>query len=245
MADWHRNEDERRARGYGGGDDQGYRQQGRSQGQHRGMMERGSDEVRSWLGDDEAERRRQRDSQRDARGEGQEMRRQREGGSRSPSWQDIGDGDGEDSDFRESRERGRGGQSASSFRPTTFTYTEIWAIPGPYAGQGPRGYQRSDDRIKEDVCECLTQHGNVDASNIEVSVSNGEVTLRGNVTNRDMKRRAEHAIEFIPGVQDVRNELKAAPQNSHGNQNSPGQGEKNSENEKRDTSKQERNRVPS
>lgn len=243
MADWHRDEEQRRMRGPSGEDDREYRQHGRASGHDRGMMERGSDEVRSWLGDDEAERRRQRDNQRrDARGDGHDESRPRDGGSRTSSWRDMGDG--EDSDFRESRERDGRSQSAGTYRPTTFTYTEIWAIPGPYAGQGPRGYQRSDDRIKEDVCERLTQHGNIDATNIEVSVSNGEVTLRGTVENRDMKRRAEDAVESVSGVQDVRNELRAsAQQNKPATQQSSRPGEKNSETDK--ASKPDRNRAQS
>jgi osmotically-inducible protein OsmY len=246
MADWYRDEDEGRARGYGG--DQGYRQQGRSSGRDRGVVERGSDEVRSWFGDAEAERRRQHDDpQRESRGfrANNDLQQSREGGSRTPYWRDIGDG--EESEYRESGQRGRErSQLASTYRPTTFTYTEIWAIPGPYAGQGPRGYQRSDDRIKEDVCERLTQHGNINARDIEVTVSNGEVTLRGSVDNREMKRRAEDVVESVSGVQDVRNELRATPQqNSQGNQQQPARpGDKYSEGEKRDT-KQERNRVPS
>jgi osmotically-inducible protein OsmY len=242
MADWYRDEDQRRTRGYGSGDDQGYRQQERSSGRDRGMIERGSDEVRSWMGDDEAERRRQRDQQRDARGERQDMPRSREGGSRTPSWREMGDGEESESPGESSALR----QSASTYRPTTFTYTEIWAIPGPYAGQGPQGYQRSNDRIKEDVCERLTQHGHIDATNIEVSVSNGEVTLRGTVENREMKRRAEDAVESVSGVQDVRNELRATGrQNGQANQQtSQRSAEKTGDNEKQ-TSKQERNRVPS
>jgi hypothetical protein len=38
---------------------------------------------------------------------------------------------------------------------------------GPHAGRGPKGYQRSDERIKEDICDCLTRDPDVDASEIE------------------------------------------------------------------------------
>lgn len=79
---------------------------------------------------------------------------------------------------------------------------------GPYAGRGPRGYKRSDDRIFEDVCERLTMLGGVDASDIEVEVRNGEVTLRGCVRDRWQKRHAEEALEDIPGVKDITNQLK-------------------------------------
>lgn len=41
---------------------------------------------------------------------------------------------------------------------------------GPHAGRGPKGYQRSDERIREDVCDRLTEHPAIDASEIEVEV---------------------------------------------------------------------------
>src|SRR5687768_5171077 len=39
---------------------------------------------------------------------------------------------------------------------------------GRYAGRGPKGYQRSDERIKEEVCDRLTADPDVDALEIEV-----------------------------------------------------------------------------
>lgn len=97
--------------------------------------------------------------------------------------------------------------------PTTFTYTEYWLIPGPFTGQGPEGYQRSDDRIMDDVCDRLTRHGQLDASDINVNVNNGEVTLTGNVDSRRAKRMAEDTAESVSGVKDVHNELKVQQQN--------------------------------
>ena len=85
---------------------------------------------------------------------------------------------------------------------------------GPYAGKGPKGYSRSDERIREDVCECLTRHSHVDASEIEVRVKDGEVTLTGTVDRREEKRMAEDAAERVPGVRDVHNQLRMhAPDN--------------------------------
>jgi len=92
--------------------------------------------------------------------------------------------------------------------PVTWSYTEYWLIPGPYTGRGPQGYQRSDERIREDVCERLTQHGQLDAWNIQIDVENGEVTLRGSVDQRQAKRMAEDAAESVSGVREVRNELR-------------------------------------
>lgn len=77
-----------------------------------------------------------------------------------------------------------------------------------FFGKGPKGYKRSDDRIKEDVCETLARHPRVDASDIEVSVEDTIVTLSGTVESKEIKRAAEMAIENLSGVDDVRNELK-------------------------------------
>jgi osmotically-inducible protein OsmY len=80
--------------------------------------------------------------------------------------------------------------------------------PG-HRGRGPKGYRRSDARIQEEVCERLTADPLVDASDIEVSVSEGEVTLSGEVLDRDAKRRAERLIEDLSGVSHVQNNLRA------------------------------------
>ena len=79
---------------------------------------------------------------------------------------------------------------------------------GPFAGLGPRGYHRSDARIYEDVCDRLTQHGAVDATDIEVKVAEGEVTLSGTVATRVQKHVAESVAESVPGVLEVANALR-------------------------------------
>lgn len=76
-----------------------------------------------------------------------------------------------------------------------------------YSGRGPKGYKRSDERIREDVCECLERDSYVDASEIDVAVKEGVVTLSGSVEDRRTKRHAEDAIENISGVKDIKNEL--------------------------------------
>jgi osmotically-inducible protein OsmY len=105
----------------------------------RGFWDRASDEVSSWLGDEEAERRRRMDQ---------------------------------------------------------------------FRGRGPKGYKRSDDRIREDISDRLTDDWRVDASDIEVSISGGEVTLTGHVDSRDAKRRAEDIAESVAGVKHVQNNLR-------------------------------------
>jgi hypothetical protein len=77
-----------------------------------------------------------------------------------------------------------------------------------YYGRGPRGYTRSDERIKEDVSDRLTDDWYVDASEIEVTVNNGEVTLSGTVDSRQAKRRAEDIVDDISGVRHVQNNLR-------------------------------------
>ena len=85
---------------------------------------------------------------------------------------------------------------------------DAWRVPGPHTGRGPQGYRRSDERIKEDVCERLTQHGQIDASGMQIDVKDCEVTLRGSVSDRRTKRMAEDVAEGVAGVRDVRNELR-------------------------------------
>jgi len=80
--------------------------------------------------------------------------------------------------------------------------------PGSFVGFGPKGYRRSDERIQEDANQALSDHPELDATEIEVAVKGGEVTLRGTVFDRRAKRMAEEAIEHLPGVNDVRNEIR-------------------------------------
>jgi osmotically-inducible protein OsmY len=126
-------------------DERSYRSEG-NRGQHeRGWFDRAADEVSSWFGDEDAERRRHMD---------------------------------------ESRER------------------------GSYAGRGPKGYKRSDERIREDVCDRLSDHPYLDASDIEVNVNEGIVTLSGTARDRRTKRLAEDLVESCSGVQDVDNKIR-------------------------------------
>jgi len=139
------------------GEDRGgmYRgQEGRGYGENRGrddqrgFWEQAGDEIASWFGDDDAERRRHEDQ------------------------------------MRASQHRGR----------------------------GPRGYSRSDERVREDVSDRLTDDAYIDASDIEVAVSGGEVTLTGMVPDRNTKRRAEDVAESVSGVSHVQNNLRVRTQ---------------------------------
>lgn len=85
---------------------------------------------------------------------------------------------------------------------------------GPNRGKGPRGYQRSGERIREDVCERLTDDGSIDASDIDVKVEQNEVILSGTVHRRSEKRRAEDIAERVSGVRNVQNRIHI-DDNSH------------------------------
>jgi osmotically-inducible protein OsmY len=83
-----------------------------------------------------------------------------------------------------------------------------------FRGRGPAGYRRSDERIREDVCECLTDDAYLDATEIEVTVKDRIVTLSGLVNSRHEKRRAEELVDRIGGVEDVQNSLRVANERS-------------------------------
>ncbi|MFB3910116.1 MAG: BON domain-containing protein [Candidatus Eisenbacteria bacterium] len=81
-------------------------------------------------------------------------------------------------------------------------------ITGRHAGRGPRGYRRSDDRIRDEVCDRLTDHGWIDARDVEVRVEDGDVALEGSVETREEKRLAEEVAEQVGGVRDVQNRIR-------------------------------------
>jgi hypothetical protein len=66
-----------------------------------------------------------------------------------------------------------------------------------HRGRGPADYTRSDERIREDANDRLTEDWRVDASRISVTVQSGEVTLNGTVSRRPEQpaRRAGHRVE--------------------------------------------------
>jgi hypothetical protein len=78
-------------------------------------------------------------------------------------------------------------------------------------GRGPKGYRRRDERIREDIADWLTDDAWIDASDIEITVERGEVTLSGTVDSRETRRRAEDIAEAAAGVTHVQNNLSARP----------------------------------
>ncbi len=202
----------------------------------RGAIERAGDEVRSWFGDDEARHRRERDERERQYGSERSYAGERSYGERNYRGErSFGDRDygperpwserDRDRDrnldrpvfqpyARGAQEFGAEGYGSTRSYGGARTYgrewrnAETWRVPGPFAGRGPKGYQRSDERIREDLSDRLTAHGLIDASDIEVRIQGGEVTLIGFVDSREAKRAAEDCAEDLPGVREVHNQLR-------------------------------------
>ena len=89
-----------------------------------------------------------------------------------------------------------------------------WAYsPGwrrDFRGRGPRGFQRSDAQIKDTVCERMSDSADLDATDIDVAVVTGIVTLTGNVPDRESRWLAEEVAGSVGGVRDVENQLRVA-----------------------------------
>ena len=101
---------------------------------------------------------------------------------------------------RDRQEVGRGWDQAAAL--------EDQRRRGLHAGRGPRNYQRSDERIHEEIIQRLTDHPDIDATDIEVEVKNGEVTLRGTVDERNARYLAEDLADRVWGARDVHNEIR-------------------------------------
>jgi len=86
---------------------------------------------------------------------------------------------------------------------------------GRHRGKGPKGYIRSDERIKEDISDRLSDHDDIDASEVEVTVNQGEVILSGTVNDRYEKRIAEECAEQVSGVTNVENRIRLQQQGSN------------------------------
>jgi osmotically-inducible protein OsmY len=213
----------------------------------RGFVDRATDEVRSWFGDDEAEARRRYEERGDQRGSYRGAPPQgRAWADRGGNWDrddvgrdprmfpesaeghvDRGPGRRDPASYA-ARERDRGGWDTPPRAPWPEDHGETTPQHGPagswrewrgrhasygtdggwHVGKGPSGYTRSDERIREDVCDRLTDDPYVDATHVEVSVQGGEVTLGGSVDRREDKRRAEDIAERVSGVREVNNRLR-------------------------------------
>jgi hypothetical protein len=79
---------------------------------------------------------------------------------------------------------------------------------------GPKGYTRSDERLREDISERLMGAYDIDSSEVTVQVLGGKVSLEGTVPTRYMKHAIEDIADSAPGVQDVDNRIRIAPTNA-------------------------------
>jgi osmotically-inducible protein OsmY len=201
----------------------------------RGPVDRAGDEVRSWLGDDEAARRRRMDEQDRWRtgtrnpehgthwGHERSYSSDREYGDGDYGWRTHRDAPADPrvtfgrydrsapnyaAQTEYSRQTYGGPYGRERFGAREWSSTEGWRVPGPFAGRGPRGYQRPDERIREELNDRLTAHGLIDATDIECRVANGEVTLTGYVDSRAAKRAAEDIADDLYGVREVHNQLR-------------------------------------
>ncbi len=70
--------------------------------------------------------------------------------------------------------------------------------------------QRPDEAIWEDIHDHLSTNPDLDATEIEIEVEDGDVTLSGRVGTRESKWLAEEISRGISGVVELHNRLKVA-----------------------------------
>jgi hypothetical protein len=127
----------------------------------------------------------------------------------------YGDVEGEDLPVRDRPYETSFGQQGLALptygeEPTAVRGEERLDLGEPVSSRGPKGWQRRDDRIHDDVCAHLTDDSYVDASDLEVIVHQGEVILSGTVRDREQRERAIHIAESVRGVVDVVPRLRVA-----------------------------------
>jgi osmotically-inducible protein OsmY len=79
-------------------------------------------------------------------------------------------------------------------------------------GRPPKGFQRSDERVREEISEIVMRTYWIDAGDVTIEVRDGEVTLTGTVDDRQQKRAIEDVAEQVLGVKDVHNQIRVQPQ---------------------------------
>lgn len=117
---------------------------------------------------------------------------------------------------------GRGGGSESDWSGAYSQYGRQGqgGTMGGYGQQmhrqkrGPKDYQRTDERIREDLCERLWQSHHIDAQDVSVQVKDGKVTLDGTVPDRHMKHAIEDMADECWGVKDVENRIRVSSPDS-------------------------------
>lgn len=80
-------------------------------------------------------------------------------------------------------------------------------LEASHRGKGPKNYRRSDELLREILCERFTEDPFIDAVDVSVDVEGGEVTLTGTVTSRMQKMRIEDLAADTTGVTEIHNLL--------------------------------------
>ena len=70
--------------------------------------------------------------------------------------------------------------------------------------------RRPDAALVQELQEILSNDPELDATEIEVEVQGGAVTLRGVVDSSDARLLAEELVESVTGVHEVHNNLKVS-----------------------------------
>ncbi|CAN7641938.1 BON domain-containing protein [Phenylobacterium sp. LjRoot225] len=155
---------------------------------------------------------------------GEDMEGRRYGGGRNAADQGVGGQRYEADRARYGQDRGAVGTNPSLQRVSDGDADQGWRADmgaGEHRGRGPKNYTRSDARITEDVNDRLSDDSWLDASEIEVRVASGEVTLTGAVQSREDRRRAEDLVEQVGGVKHVQNNLRIEAQPTQSGRNMP------------------------
>lgn len=86
-----------------------------------------------------------------------------------------------------------------------------------HRGKGPKGYQRSDERLKEMIFERLMADASIDAEEVTIDVKDQAVTLTGTVADRAEKYHIEEIVDSCGGVAEINNQLKVRRSGLFGN----------------------------
>lgn len=86
------------------------------------------------------------------------------------------------------------------------------------ARRGPKNYARSDERLRELICEFLLHEPALDVGDVTVEVKSGRVMLDGTVPERQMKHAIENIVDHCWGVQDVENAIRVQAGQGQANQ---------------------------
>lgn len=122
------------------------------------------------------------------------------------------------------QEQRYGGMAGSNYwqHGGSFGAGSAGAMSGASRSRPPKGYTRSDERLKEDICEHLMSTPWIDAGEVSVEVKDGNVKLEGTVPERSMKHRIEDIAEECPGVKSVDNRVRVERQEHGGSQQGAG-----------------------